>query len=249
VNIVLFSADEASSLQSHGHGTLPLKDERSRHIIKILHKKPGDTFSAGIIDGPIGTAVIEEISAETIRFHFMPEREAPPLNPVCLLVGFPRPIQLKRLLRDAASLGVASVRLMGTELGEKSYMDSTLVERGAAYASLLEGTVQSGTSRVPSLELYRSVPEGLSSVTEPGIQLLMDNIRPQFSLSRFDAKKIEPSQLIYLAVGSERGWTDRERELFAAKGFLSCGLGERILRTETAVTAAVSILLARMGLM
>ncbi|MDR1748190.1 MAG: 16S rRNA (uracil(1498)-N(3))-methyltransferase [Spirochaetaceae bacterium] len=250
MNIVLFSAEEIS--RPPFIGALSLRDERGRHILKILRKKSGDTFGAGIIDGPIGTAVIEEISGDAIRFRFIPERESPPLYPVCLLVGFPRPIQLKRLLRDAASLGVSGIRLMGTELGEKSYMDSTLVERGGAYTSLLEGTVQSGTTKVPALELYRSVEECLASVTGPNMKLVMDNVRPRFSLSQDICKEAgadSGASPVYLAVGSERGWTDRERELFAAEGFLSCGLGGRILRTETAVTAAVSILLGRMGLM
>jgi 16S rRNA (uracil1498-N3)-methyltransferase len=52
-----------------------------------------------------------------------------------------------------------------------------------------------------------------------------------------------------MAIGSERGWTGAEIGIFAEHGFRMAQLGGRILKTETAALAAVSILLARMGLM
>ena len=52
------------------------------------------------------------------------------------------------------------------------------------------------------------------------------------------------SETIYIsAIGSERGWTDRERKLLEDNGFIRCGMGERIMRTETAATVAGSIIL------
>ena len=63
MNICLFTEDEISK-------PLPLCDERAQHIIKVLHKKSGDTFTAGIIGGQSGTAVIREITDECINFEF-----------------------------------------------------------------------------------------------------------------------------------------------------------------------------------
>ena len=134
MNICLFSKEEISH-------PLPLRDERAQHIIKVLHKKAGDTFTAGVIDGSSGSAVIREISDEGIVFDFTEGGDGKPLTKLEMIIGFPRPIQLKRLLRDIAALGVARVHLTGTDLGEKSYMQSNLVERGSAYQMLLDGTV------------------------------------------------------------------------------------------------------------
>ena len=61
-------------------------------------------------------------------YDFVPETDGKELFPLKMIIGFPRPIQLKRLLRDIAALGVCEVHLTGTELGEKSYMQSNLVE-------------------------------------------------------------------------------------------------------------------------
>jgi len=51
-----------------------------------------------------------------------------------------------------------------------------------------------------------------------------------------------------LALGSERGWTEAETRLFQAEGFTLASLGTRILKTETAASAAAAIALARLGL-
>ena len=125
MNIVLFQRDEIGK-------TLPLKDERAKHIIKVLHKQTGESFEAGIINGKAGQAKILSISDDGISFDFIPLTDGKPLYPITLIVGFPRPIQLKRLFRDAAGLGASRICLCGTELGEKSYMSSNNVERGTA---------------------------------------------------------------------------------------------------------------------
>ena len=49
------------------------------------------------------------------------------------------------------------------------------------------------------------------------------------------------------AIGSERGWTDKERNLLEKYGYVRCGMGERIMRTETAATVSASIILNKMG--
>jgi len=253
MNICLFSKEEISQ-------PLPLRDERAQHIIKVLHKKAGENFTAGIVGGASGTAVIREINDQGITFDFTAGGDGKPLTKLEMIIGFPRPIQLKRLLRDIAALGVGRVHLTGTDLGEKSYMQSNLVERGSAYQMLLDGTVQAGSTHVPELCLYKTLDECLESVTAgedgtaalAGVLLALDNINPSARLA--DAVKqagsvgaVEGSRVI-AAIGSERGWTDRERRLLETKGFIRCGMGERIMRTETAATVAGSIILSELGI-
>ncbi|MGL4986214.1 MAG: RsmE family RNA methyltransferase, partial [Treponemataceae bacterium] len=67
-------------------------------------------------------------------------------------------------------------------------------------------------------------------------------------ISAFDlAKKGDlQDKHVYAAIGNERGWTKTERELFTKWNFTSCSLGKRILRTETASTASIALLLCAM---
>ena len=52
---------------------------------------------------------------------------------------------------------------------------------------------------------------------------------------------------VIAAIGSERGWTNKERAMLEEAGFIRCGMGERIMRTETAATVAGAIILNAMG--
>ncbi len=267
MNIVLFSEkeilagkDSAGKCSVH----LPLKDERTQHILKVLHKVPGDSFDAGLVGGMAGKAVLSRVekkdckensgSEDGLYFDFEPESDGKPLYPVELIVGFPRPIQLKRLFRDVAGLGIRTVHLCGTELGEKSYMDSGIVEKGAAYTALLEGTAQAKSTHVPELKLYQSVAACLETFAEnrgDEVRVMLDNVKPEGPLFDYLGKSGVDSCMrpVIAAIGSERGWTDNERNLFGKNGFAACSMGDRVLRTETAATVAATIILQKMGIL
>ena len=267
MNICLFEADEIGK-------PLSLKDERGQHLVKILHKKEGDSFTAGIVGGAAGLAQITKITPEGIFFDFTPAAggsgAGKPLYPLKMIIGFPRPIQLKRLLRDVAALGVSEVHLTGTELGEKSYLQSTLLEKGNAYKMLWDGTVQAGGTHIPDLFMHKSLTEclealGIGADSAGGacaggagangsgrLLLALDNVRPTTSLGQAVKEGLgkvafDNQREVVAAIGSERGWTDRERDFFLQKGFSLCGMGCRIMRTETAATVAGSIILNEMG--
>lgn len=231
-------------------------DERAQHIIRVLGKKTGDTFEAGIEGGNSGQAQIVSITKDGLHFTFEAQGDGKPLYPLEMIIGFVRPIQLKRLFRDMAGLGICRIHLVGTELGEKSYMNSKIVERGTAYAALKEGSVQAKSTHVPELLTYNSLRECLDCLLHSNktafLRLCLDNIRSEYSLFDYVAKahanltgaRVLP---VYAAIGSERGWTDRERSLFSENGFTLCRMGSRILRTETAATTAASLILQAMG--
>lgn len=250
MNICLFKQEELNR-------PLSIKDERGEHIIKILHKKEGDTFSAGVINGMAGIAIIKSIQNGEITFDFKPESEGKNLYPLKMIIGFPRPIQLKRLLRDIAALGVQEVHLTGTELGEKSYMQSNLVEHGTAYQMLLDGTVQAASTHVPDLFLHKTLKDCLESVIPEKeqcnnakiLKLCMDNINPKGSLFSVLQEQYEKPALVVAAIGSERGWTQKERKMLESAGYLRVGMGPRVMRTETAATVSASIISACMGWM
>ena len=247
MNICLFENSEISA-------PLSFDDKRGAHLLEVLHKKQGDDFTAGIIGGASGVATITRIdeAAKKIFFEFKATGNGKPLNPLKMIVGFPRPIQLRRLLRDVAALGVSELHLTGTELGEKSYMQSDLAQPDAARELLQEGTVQAGSTHVPKVFVHKSLSETLQHLGEGGFDRLnhhlicLDNINPACALGQVD---FSGATGVVAAIGSERGWTDKERSLLEQAGFIRCGMGERIMRTETAATVAGAIILNSMGVL
>lgn len=255
MNIVLFEEVELVS-------PLPLCDPRVKHIQKILHKGVGDSFDAGIVNGAAGTAEILSVSHQGMEFRFVANGDGKPLHPVTMIIGFPRPIQLKRLLRDIASLGVSQVHLCGTELGEKSYLKATLSQPEELHAMLKDGSIQAKSTHVPQVFVHQNVASCLDFVAgndsirvagNTSIRVALDNIEPTASLQGFLSSKFSADEVktagVVAAIGSERGWTANERNLFRERGFTLCGMGERVLRTETAATTAVAIILSNMEIL
>jgi len=262
VNIILFNSAEIGK-------PLPRRDERTLHLLKVLHKKAGDSFEAGIIGGNRGLGYIDGIRLDGSLVYSLDLREEPPPRyPVRIAVGFPRPIQLRRLLRDLSNLGIDAIDLIGTELGEKSYRDTKLLSDGGAEAALIEGAAQARDTRIPFLSVFSSIEEWLAerpwekpfsekpegarpnwsiyaAALQSPILVALDNVRPEGALALLSAL----GQSMILAVGSERGWSDRERDMLEEAGFLRLSMGERALRTETACAAAAVLALEKIGVL
>jgi RsmE family RNA methyltransferase len=246
VNLILFEPHELGK-------ALLRRDERCIHLLKVLHKKAGDTFEAGLLDTGSGSGKIEKVGIDgSLSFSFDVAAPPVPRLPVRVGVGFPRPIQVRRLLRDLSSLGVEAIDLFGTELGEKSYRDTKLLDDGGARAALIEGAAQSRDTTIPALGVFPGLadwlqerPWGKSAPRSPAAPLLVaaDNVRPEGAMSR-----ITPTMPpVVLAIGSVRGWSDHERELLEEAGFLRLSLGSRALRTETACVAAAVLAIEKIG--
>ena len=262
MNIILFDSSEIT-IEKNLKVTsfLPRRDVRAVHLLKVLHKNVGDSFSAGVFGGKTGSGVITEISETGLLITLNLNTEPLPRTPLHLGVGFPRPIQLRRLLRDCASMGLTTVDLISTELGEKSYRDTKLLDDGGASSALMEGAVQARDTRLPELAVYSSLStwlqkdfsqrrQGINSLSKKAlgtVLLAADNVRSQGSFS--ELKPFQKNTEAVLAVGSERGWSDREREQLESAGFTRLSLGQRALRTETACIAATILVMEKMGLL
>jgi len=248
VNIILFKPAEIGK-------PLARRDERTIHLLKVLHKKAGDSFDAGVLGGSLGLGRIESIRLDGSVTYSLDLKEEPPERfPVRIAVGFPRPIQIKRLLRDLSNLGLEAVDLIGTELGEKSYRDTKLFADGGAEAALIEGAVQARDTTIPSLSVYNSLEDWLAEHPwdkAPGgggihrfpLLAALDNVRPTGAFSLLSAY----GRAMVLAVGSERGWSDGERDKLERVGFVRLSMGTRAMRTETACVAAAVLALEKMG--
>jgi RsmE family RNA methyltransferase len=255
MNIVLFDREELS-------GPLPPGDRRARHITKILGVGPGDEFKAGIVNGPTGTghviAVREDGAVEVVLDTTPASAEGETaaatsrLHPVRLLLGHPRPIVLKRMLRDLSTLGVERIVVTRTELGEKSYLESKMWAPDSLRQLLVEGAEQAGVTAIPDVERAWSLRKGIDRVVE-GREAAQ---RVVYELGGTDAEAgsggaasagPEQEAARVVAVGSERGWTEEEQRVLREAGFRVSGLGDRVLRTETAAVAAVVLSLRELG--
>ncbi|MGZ8223632.1 MAG: RsmE family RNA methyltransferase, partial [Methylobacter sp.] len=94
-------------------------------------------------------------------------------------------------------------------------------------------TEQSGRTLLPELleidqlHLWIDRQEGLKVFLDPYAEVSLAELKPE-------------NMQVTLLTGPEGGFTDQERELAKAAGFIPVQLGRRILRTETASPAALA---------
>jgi 16S rRNA (uracil1498-N3)-methyltransferase len=251
---------------------LPRSDRRWEHVKKVLKKGPGDRLAAGLLSSIIkaefgddaeqaapllGEATIRELDDSGLVLDFQCFEGAacipPELAPVILVLGFPRPIQANRILKDLTSLGVAEIHLTGTELGEKSYAQSSIFKDKDFRAPLIEGAEQAGNPRLPQVYTHWTLARCLKELDDreqkAETRIFLHPYGVEHRLGELASRAAPPRAPVCLAVGSERGWTEAELALLRGSGFEARSLGSRILKTETAALVAVSLALAALRLL
>jgi RsmE family RNA methyltransferase len=156
--------------------------------------------------------------------------------PCTAIIGLSRPQTIKKCIHIAATLGVGEITFVASERGEKSYLTSKILLPDEMHHELELAIAQTGDPIPLSVKIVsRFWDLGKEALIEPSHKLL------------FHTANGEPSQGLcssfsphsYIAIGPEAGWSDEEVKYFTSRGFILVGLGERILRVETALNAVL----------
>lgn len=242
MNIVLITAAELAD------GHVLLGDHRAAHIRKVLRAEIGDRVKVGVINGARGEGVVTAIgrgAAGEVRLQVHLDREPASPPEIDLILALPRPIMLRRILSQAAALGVGSLYVIHANRVEKSFWDSGLFGGEACDELLRQGLEQAVDTRMPDVQVFRRFKPFVEDVLPQMIANYGFRLLAHPYGGRGVADCLSPGAgRVLLAVGPEGGWVDYEVEKFGALGFCTCSLGERILKVDTAVVALHSAITA-----
>jgi 16S rRNA (uracil1498-N3)-methyltransferase len=238
VNLILFDPHEISR-------PLPRRDHRARHLLDVLRRREGGTFDAGLVDGPRGKGRLEKIAPLALTLSFTWGESPPPLDPIILLVGLPRPQTARKILQESTALGVSAVHFFGAEKSGPGYASSTLWSSGEWLRHLRAGAEQAFCTRLPEVTHGLTLGPALEKTSPAAVRLALDNYEAPTPLNKCQLGVGAP---VLLALGPERGWSAAERDFLRAHNFSLTHLGPRVLRMETAVVAAVALIKAQLGL-
>ena len=237
MNLLLFEPAEIDR-------PLPRTDARAQHLLEILHRREGDSFDAGLVDGPRGKGTLVALAADALTLRFEWGNPPPPLAPITLILGLPRPQTARKILHDATTLGVTALHFVTAEKGEPGYAQSPLWHTGEWRRHLLAGAAQAFCTRIPSLAYGKPLADTLAALPAGGTRLALDNYEATASLGDAVTGDSTAPEIV-LALGPERGWSARDRDALRSAGFTLVHLGQRVLRLETAVVAATAIVKAQ----
>lgn len=139
-------------------------------------------------------------------------------------------------------MGVERMRFPRTERGEATYADSSLWTTGEYERHVRTGVEQAFATQIPAIEFGMSLQEALAIETD--VRLALDNYENTEPLHRV---LIDDGASVAVVVGSERGWSAGERDQLRGARYSLVGLGPRVLRTEVALVAGLSLIKAATG--
>jgi 16S rRNA (uracil1498-N3)-methyltransferase len=224
--------------------------EDYNHIKKVLRLKCGEliTLSDGegleyvaeIVefgDGFVHTKVVESFKNTT----------EPPIK-VTLYQGLPKSDKMDFIIQKSVELGITKIVPVLTERtvvrldSEKDALKKC--ERWNRIS--LEAAKQCNRGIIPKIEIPISFKEAIKQTENKALSLIPYEKEAKNSLKQI-LKRVDSISEISVFIGPEGGFTEQEIEQAVSFGLSSVTLGPRILRTETAGIAVLSILMYELG--
>jgi len=228
---------------------LTLTDADHRHVGRVLRARPGDALT--LFDG-----AGSEVEAKVVRVE-RTETElalgarrvvAGPAVPLTLLCAVPRGPRMDLLVQKTSELGIARIVPVVTERSVARPDAEGADGKRARWEKIArEAARQCGRADLPIVDPPVALEVALAAPALPVRRLALFEGEKIRSL-RATLSGIEPAATALL-VGPEGGFAAAELAGARAAGFEAVGLGDRILRVETAAIVAVALVASAYGML
>lgn len=221
-----------------------MRGEAAHHLGRVLRAEAGQLYE--LSDGQsVWLARTESVKRDEVRFALLEPVAAPEAAVrIQLLLAIVKFDRFEWALEKATELGADEILPLAAERSEKGLL-AAAGKRAERWRRILgESAQQSRRLCIPDLRDAAkprdafgttSAPLKLLLSERPGAQPLRVILEPYVS-----ARQAEAATSIAIAIGPEGGWTDPEFKGAHDCGFVEAALGNNILRTETAVCAALA---------
>jgi 16S rRNA (uracil1498-N3)-methyltransferase len=219
---------------------LALDKEQAHYLGRALRLRPGDGLTIFSAESGEFTATLTSIgksNAEVAVGAAVVTATESPLK-VHLVQGVSRGERMDFVVQKATELGVKRISPVLTEYAMVKLEGSRASKRREHWQKIAEGACeQSGRTRPPLIDEPLPLKTWFGTKTsESDVDLIL---KPNATTSMASLKA--PKTKVCLLIGPEGGFSDSEYEDADVSGFTAVSLGPRILRTETAAIAAVTV--------
>jgi 16S rRNA (uracil1498-N3)-methyltransferase len=226
------------------HTTVGLDEKSSHHVARVLRARVGDTLTLFNGKGGEYTGVIKQIDKRqvTVEINDFSAREVEsPLN-LYLAQGIARGEKMDFIVQKAVELGVKKIIPLITERCNVR-LDNEREEKRLQHwqAVAMSACEQSGRNRIPEILAPQTFAAWLPLVQAEQCYVLSPHRQEKLP------SQLSATSTVVLLIGPEGGLSDSEVALAMQHQFLPLNLGPRVLRTETATIAALSVLQFHVG--
>ena len=232
-----------------GGPRLTLTGPEHRHVGRVLRARPGDALT--LFDGAGGeveATVVRVERTETELALGARRAVAGPAVALTLLCAVPRGPRMDLLVQKTSELGVARIVPVVTERSVARPDAEGADGKRARWEKIArEAARQCGRADLPIVDPPAALGVALAAPGLPDRRLALFEGEKMRSL-RAALAGAEPAATALL-VGPEGGFAAVELALARAAGFEAVGLGDRILRVETAAIVAVALVASAYGML
>lgn len=210
-----------------------------KHIVKVLRLKPGDSITLFDANSTEYYGKIRDIGKRDICVDIQASKQVSTESPIeiTLLQGLPKGDKMDYIIEKATELGVKRIVPVITERAQ--IRDRDRKKRWDRIA--LEASKQCGRTNPTIIENTLDFDKALNVYAKKGLAIIL-HVNAEVLAKNYIKNSLQAPTNIVLFVGPEGGFTDNEVLLGNKMGFISLGLGPRVLRTETASIAVLSVL-------
>ncbi|MDJ0940110.1 MAG: 16S rRNA (uracil(1498)-N(3))-methyltransferase [Woeseiaceae bacterium] len=225
---------------------LVLTDDAARYLGRTLRLRPGDRIAVFNGDDGEWAATITAIRRNDVTLsvdHALDTATESPLK-LHLVQGISRGERMDFVVQKATELGVKRITPVLTDHGMVKLDDARAAKRRDHWQRVaISACEQSGRIRPPLVDAALPLNHFLGGDGARDSTELILTPGARQTLAGVDA----PPEKLCLLIGPEGGFSDREYDDAELAGFSAVSLGPRILRTETAAVAAITLAQARWG--
>lgn len=211
------------------------------HLTKVLRLRVGDALVVFNGEGGEYSAQVSDVGrrSATITVEEFTDRSLESPLELVLLQGVSRGERMDYTVQKAVELGVSRIVPVMTERTTVNLKGDRQEKRREHWQAVVNSACeQSGRNRVPVVAPITRFVDAIPELGESqGLKLVLHH-RAETNLSTMPA----PQGPVTLLIGPEGGLSAQEIEAAEAVGFVPLCLGPRVLRTETAALAALSVL-------
>jgi len=223
----------------------PLPDEQGHYLSRVLRLKPGDRVLLFDGSGYEYPAIVTEASRKRVLLQIGAAigRDTDSPLKVRLIQGVSRGERMDFVVQKATELGVDRISPVLTEFSVVKLSAERAIRRLRHWQKIAQSACeQCGRNRIPIIDPPNSLPDFLRDNTAADCRLQLQPSATR-ALHEIDPPKAD----VDLLIGPEGGFSRMENEMLDHAGFESVLLGPRVLRTETAALAALTLLQANWG--
>lgn len=219
---------------------LILSEDASHHLARVLRAEVGDQVTLFNGSGGDYLSVITEVTKKYVTVdvqQFIERHVEAPIH-IHLAQGIARGEKMDIIVQKSVELGVSKITPLVTERCNVRLQQDREEKRMQHWRSvMISACEQSGRDCIPELSSPQNLDAWLKNIKADKCFVLSPHVA-----TKLPQEKLPANASIVLLLGPEGGLSDEEVALAILHGFTPLNLGPRVLRTETATLAAMTVI-------